>query len=93
MTDDEWMELPKINNRMKKSKDTERITINIPKFIDEIIEEEAALKGISKSVVVNYLIYAGLKAHIGSFRMPSDNTIMKNYMKRGKHWKISEKEK
>lgn len=88
---DLMIELPKRNVRNPKSGDTERITINIPKFIDEIIEQEAAEKGKSKSLVATYLIYSGLKAHIGTFKYPAENTIMKNYLKRGKIWKIPDK--
>ena len=43
--DDLFIELPKRNNRNPYRDDTERITINIPKFMKEIIEEEAAAKG------------------------------------------------
>lgn len=89
---DLMIELPKRNIRQERSQDTERITINIPKFLDEIIEEEAEIKGKSKSLVITYLIYSGLKAHIGQFKPPTDNSIMINYMKRGKHWKISKKD-
>jgi len=90
---DLMIELPKRNIRQERRQDTERITINIPRFLEEIIEEEAAIKGKSKSLVITYLIYSGLKAHIGEFRMPADNTIMKNYLKRGRIWKIPKKKK
>lgn len=80
--------LPKRNIRQEKSSETHRITISIPNFIDEIIDEEAEIKGKSKSLVITYLIYSGLKAHIGAFKYPADNTIQKNYLKRGKQWKI-----
>jgi hypothetical protein len=85
---DLMIELPKRNIRQERSQETERITINIPKFMEEIIEEEAAVKGKSKSLVITYLIYSGLKAHVGTFKYPAENTIMKNYLKRGKIWKI-----
>lgn len=85
---DLMIELPKRNIRQEKSDETARITINIPQFMEDVIEEEAEIKGKSKSLVITYLIYSGMKAHIGEFKYPADNTIHKNYLKRGKIWKI-----
>jgi transcriptional regulator of met regulon len=87
--DEEFVKIPK--KRARKTGENNRITISIPIYIDEIVDEEAREKETSKSVVINYLIYTGLKAHIGQFKPPKDNTIMKNYLKRGKIWKIPKK--
>jgi hypothetical protein len=60
--------------------------INLPLWMEKIIRAEAMEKEKSASLVVTYLIYSGLKAHVGEFRPPADNSIMRNYIARGKRW-------
>ncbi len=79
-----FIALPK--RRIKKGARTKTITFTLPEFIYDAIEEEAKEKNNSKSQVAAYLIYSGLKAHIGTFLYPKENTIKKNYLKRGRTW-------
>ena len=80
-----------VRQRTKKGANTVSITLTIPEFLMAVIEEEAKEKGKSLSNVASYLIYSGLKAHIGEFGYPADNTIQRNYMKRGRIWNIAKK--
>jgi len=75
-------------NRTRKGSDTANISITIPDFLLKIIDEEASFKYKSRSQVIAYLVYSGLKAHVSEFRFPSENTINKNYIKRGHTWHI-----
>jgi hypothetical protein len=60
--------------------------ISIPKYLLEAIKEEAREKDKSVSLVASYLILAGLKAHVGTFVPPRENTIKKNWLRRGRMW-------
>ena len=78
-----------VKQRTRKGAETIPDNVTIPKFLYDVIEEEAKEKGKSFSNVASYLIYSGLKAHIGEFGFPADNTIQKNYLKRGRIWNIT----
>lgn len=77
-----------VNKRTRQGAETVTTTFSIPKYLLDIIEEEAATKNKSRSNVITYLVYSGLKAHIGEFRYPSENTIKANWLKRGQMWQI-----
>lgn len=85
------MEKPEItltedNQRNPWGSGTENITISVPGWIKRVIEEEALAQNKSKSLVVTYLIYCGLKAHIGQFTAPGKNLIRERFVKRGYRW-------
>jgi hypothetical protein len=86
MTEENMIELPR--RRTKKGSNTKKMSVTIPEFLVDLIEEEAKLKNKTKSQVMTYLIYSGLKAHVGTFRYPNENTIKTNYLKRGKIWTV-----
>jgi hypothetical protein len=86
MMEENMIELPR--RRTKKGSNTKKMSVSIPEFLVQLIEEEAKIKNKSKSQVITYLIYSGLKAHVGTFRYPTENTIRINYLKRGKIWTI-----
>lgn len=80
----EYIEVPRI--RQKKGVNTIRISASLPEWLIKVIDEEAKEKNKTRSQVMAYLLYSGLKAHIGNFAYPNENSIHKNYLRRGKTW-------
>jgi len=72
--------------RLKKGSDLISTSVQLPKFMLNVIADEATFKNKSISQTIVYLIYSGLKAHVGEFKYPNENSINKNYLKRGQKW-------
>jgi hypothetical protein len=86
MSDNEgWVKIPK-KKRLPMDSNAKPTKVNIPAYLLKIIDEEAKIKGKTRSNVIAYLILAGLKAHVGQFIKPANNTIKENYIKRGGRW-------
>jgi hypothetical protein len=86
---EKMISLPKRRNL--KGSNSKKISISMPEFLLSIVDEEMKEKGRSRSQVISYLTYCGLKAHVGLFKLPGENSIMKNYLKRGKIWQMKNK--
>jgi hypothetical protein len=82
---DGFVELKK-RKRLPVGSKTRNISVNVAEYLLAVIDEEAAIKGKTRSNVIGYLLLAGLKAHIGRFVVPGNNTIKENYKKRGNKW-------
>jgi hypothetical protein len=82
----EMISLGKPNKRAPSGQEMTTHHISIPKYLLEAIKEEAREKDKSVSLVASYLILAGLKAHVGTFSPPRDNTIKKNWLRKGRMW-------
>lgn len=72
--------------RMRQGIGTTATNMTLPNYILKLIDEEAKIKGKTRSHVAAYLILSGLKAHVGKFIPPNENTIRENYYKRGQKW-------
>lgn len=72
--------------RIPQGTGTQSISITIPSWIKSVIEEEAIYRKKSISYVIYYLLYCGLKAHVGEFTAPADNQFKKRYLERGRKW-------
>lgn len=83
---EENLDISGSNLRMKKHSDTERTSAAIPGWLLRLIDEEAQAKGKTRNLVISYLIFCGLKAHVGEFQLPANNTIKENYIRRGRKW-------
>jgi hypothetical protein len=62
------------------------IHVSIPRWVWSVIWDEAKLKNETRSRVVSYLLICGLKAHIGEFVPPKDNTLRERYKRNGNSW-------
>jgi hypothetical protein len=82
----EKIELGELNKRAPSGQEMATQNISLPKYLLDLIKEEAREKDKSVSLVASYLILAGLKAHVGVFIPPANNTIKKNWIKRGRKW-------
>jgi hypothetical protein len=76
----------KKRKRIIRGTNTRNISVNISEYLMAVIDEEAASKGKTRSNVIDYLIFTGLKAHVGKFILPANNTILENYKRRGNKW-------
>jgi hypothetical protein len=85
---DEKSELVRLGRTQRASTGEPMTTqhISLPEYLLALIREEAREKNKSVSLVASYLILAGLKAHVGEFAPPRDNTILRNYKNRGRKW-------
>lgn len=79
-------ETVKIRKRQPMGIDGKRISFVLPPWMLEVIDQEAEIKSETRSKVISYLIYSGLKAHTGEFVSPGRNTIKKNWQDRGRKW-------
>lgn len=75
-----------VKKRQKIGINGKRISFHIPEYLLRLVDEEANEKGQTRANVMAYLMFAGLKAHCDEFRKPYENTIKKNWIKRGKRW-------
>lgn len=75
-----------IRRRQPLGIEGQRISLHLPQWMIEVIDEEAGIMSETRARVIAYLIYSGLKAHTGEFVMPAKNTIRDNWLKRGKRW-------
>jgi len=80
------MDMIHVRKRQPFGIEGQRISLHLPGWILEVIDQEAELKGETRAKVIAYLIYSGLKAHTGRFTKPANNTIKENWEKRGKRW-------
>lgn len=85
MEEDTGIDISGTAIRLPKRGETERMNVSIPNWLIKLIDEEAKEKNKTRSLVAAYLILCGLKAHVGEFKFPANNTIAQNYTKRGKH--------
>jgi methyl coenzyme M reductase subunit D len=58
----------------------------VESYLMALLTQEADEKNQTVARVLNYLLLCGFKAHAGTFRKPSKNTILENYRKRGNKW-------
>ena len=72
--------------RQPKGIDAQSKNITLPAYLLAIVDEEASTRKFTRSAVVAYLILCGLKAHIGEFYPPKENTIKEAYIRRGRTW-------
>ena len=79
-------EIVQIKRRQPSGIEGQRISLHLPQWMIEVIDQEAEIKSETRARVIAYLIYSGLKAHTGEFVMPRNNTIKDNWLKRGKRW-------
>jgi hypothetical protein len=85
MDDDGVYKLRRIN-RAPSGQPMTTHNLSLPEYLLALIKQEAEEKNKSVSLVASYLILAGLKAHVGEFKPPADNSIRRNYEKRGRKW-------
>lgn len=83
---DEWQAVEIKRRYQEKGSQVTKTGVAIPGYLLQWIGQEAKEKGQTRSAVIAYLIYCGLKAHTGEFIPPADNTIKKNYIARGRIW-------
>lgn len=79
-------EIITIKKRQDYGMGGQRISLHLPQWMIDVIDQEAGTKGETRAKVIAYLIYSGLKAHTGEFIMPGRNTIKASWLKRGKKW-------
>lgn len=74
--------------RQPRQEKTTNYSVSLPDFLTAFIDKEAEYQGKTRSYVIAYLIFCGLKAHVGEFITPKDNHIKKLYRENGRSWKL-----